>query len=325
MATQFYGNEETQRMLYQMLERSRAAQGLLFYGEAGLGKKTLALRFAAAMLCSEPEAPCGTCRSCRMIRDGVHPDVQIVPHSGKRGGFSVDTVRKIGTDLAVPPNEGAAKFYLFGDCDTMDPRAQNLLLKSIEEPPAYAYFLFTATSPMVLLPTVRSRIVSLPVMPVSEQACMKALLERQYTPEQCQTAMDAFHGNIGQCIRFLEEPDVQEIVGLTKSAINSIINRDEYAMLKTIFAVEKDREKAGLFLTLMERTVRDALAWKADSTLPGIGCDASGARQLAQTLSTAAGQAIHQAVYRAVRAMDANVNLSLVMTAFGAACFHMGG
>ena len=179
---QFYGNEQIQHTLHQMLLRDRAPHGFLFYGETGLGKKTLAKQFLAELLCTGTEKPCGSCKSCKMLADGVHPDVRFVEHSGKRNGFSVDTVREVCVDLASPPNEGNAKCYVFGDCDAMDTRTQNLLLKAVEEPPAYGYFIFTATSPASLLPTVRSRIVSLAVSPVTEQECCAALAERGFSP-----------------------------------------------------------------------------------------------------------------------------------------------
>ena len=109
----------------------------------------------------------------------------------------------------------------------MDTRTQNLLLKAVEEPPAYGYFIFTATSPASLLPTVRSRIVSLAVSPVTEQECCAALAERGFSPEDAAEAVAAFHGNIGQCLNFLENMPIREAVGLTKTAINSIINKNE--------------------------------------------------------------------------------------------------
>lgn len=143
----FYGNAQVQETLHQMLKRDRAAHGFLFYGEAGLGKKTLAKRFLAELLCTGAEKPCGVCKSCRMLADGVHPDVRFVEHSGKRGGFSVDTVREVCMDLASPPNEGDAKCYVFGDCDHMDTRTQNLLLKAVEEPPTYGYFILRQRRP----------------------------------------------------------------------------------------------------------------------------------------------------------------------------------
>ena len=102
----FYGNELVQQTLRQMIQRNRTAHGFLFYGDPGLGKKTLARRTAAALLCSGAEKPCGVCKSCRMFQDGVHPDVICAETSGKLGGFSADTVRQICTDLATTPNEG---------------------------------------------------------------------------------------------------------------------------------------------------------------------------------------------------------------------------
>ncbi len=61
----FYGNAQVQETLHQMLKRDRAAHGFLFYGEAGLGKKTLAKRFLAELLCTGAEKPCGVCGTCR--------------------------------------------------------------------------------------------------------------------------------------------------------------------------------------------------------------------------------------------------------------------
>lgn len=139
---QFYGNEQIQHTLHQMLLRDRAPHGFLFYGETGLGKKTLAKQFLAELLCTGTEKPCGSCKSCKMLADGVHPDVRFVEHSGKRNGFSVDTVREVCVDLASPPNEGNAKCYVFGDCDAMDTRTQNLLLKAVEEPAGLWVFYF---------------------------------------------------------------------------------------------------------------------------------------------------------------------------------------
>ena len=317
---QFYGNEQIQHTLHQMLLRDRAPHGFLFYGETGLGKKTLAKRFLAELLCTGTEKPCGSCKSCKMLADGVHPDVRFVEHSGKRNGFSVDTVREVCVDLASPPNEGNAKCYVFGDCDAMDTRTQNLLLKAVEEPPAYGYFIFTATSPASLLPTVRSRIVSLAVSPVTEQECRAALAERGFSPEDAAEAVAAFHGNIGQCLNFLENMPIREAVGLTKTAINSIINKNEYALLQTVSVLGKERERTFLFLNLFDRCIRDAIVWKHDPCAAGIGCDAAGSKKLAERLSDSAGQAMHCAVDSTYGAMEANVNLPLALAAFCADC-----
>ena len=68
---QFYGNEQIQHTLHQMLLRDRAPHGFLFYGETGLGKKTLAKHFLAELLCTGTEKPCGSCKSCKMRGSGI--------------------------------------------------------------------------------------------------------------------------------------------------------------------------------------------------------------------------------------------------------------
>ena len=316
----FYGNELVQQTLRRMIQRNRTAHGFLFYGDPGLGKKTLARRTAAALLCSGAEKPCGVCKSCRMFQDGVHPDVICAETSGKLGGFSADTVRQICTDLATPPNEGDAKCCFFFDCDKMDPRSQNLLLKAIEEPQDYAYFFFTAQSPAALLPTVRSRIIALPLGPVSEEQCRSALEAEGFAPQEIQEAVGVFHGNIGRCKDFLQQEPIRTVAALTKSAINSIISRNEYTFLQAAAVLGKQREQALLFLTLFDRTIRDAMARKYDASAACIGCDAEGAARLSERLSAAGGQAMHLAVDKAYAAIQANVNLPLALSALCASC-----
>ncbi|MCC8110216.1 MAG: hypothetical protein LIO74_00810 [Ruminococcus sp.] len=315
-----YGNCDVLSQLHQMMRRDRMPHGVLFYGESGLGKKIFSRYVAASLLCSgDTEEPCGSCKSCRMIQKNKHPDFQVVEHSGKLGGFSVETVRQICTDLIVPPNEGQSKCYLFGDCDAMDARSQNILLKVIEEPPDNVYFFFTAQSPTALLPTIRSRIVSLPVSPLRESVCMEALTNQWgYSPEEAQEAMMVFHGNLGKCVEFLENDEIRETVALTKSAIYSIINRDEYGLLLSTAKAAGSRAKAKLFLTLLNRTIRDAATKRVDTRANGIGCDEKGAFLLSQRLPLTCTRTMHLAVDKTLTAMEANVNLTLAFSALSA-------
>ena len=135
MLPTLYGKKSLQTTLSRMASGERLAQSFLFYGDAGLGRKTVAHWFSALLLCEHPEngQPCGHCKSCHNLQKDCHPDLILVPHSGKLGGFSVETVRQICSSVSIPPNNGNRKVYLFLDCDQMDDRAQNLLLKQLEE------------------------------------------------------------------------------------------------------------------------------------------------------------------------------------------------
>ena len=91
---------------------------------------------------------------------GIHPDV-IEVRDAERKELQVDAVRALRQDVYIRPNEGERKVYLFTDCAQLNERDQNVLLKIVEEGPAYAAFVFCADAIHSLLPTIRSRCVAL--------------------------------------------------------------------------------------------------------------------------------------------------------------------
>ena len=115
---------------------------------------------AAAMLCTASGVrPCGQCRDCRKVFRGLHPDVICVdPASGsKRPVFKVEQIRDVSADAYIMPTEAQRKVYVLRQADTMNPAAQNALLKLLEEPPRSASFILAVERAESMLPTVRSR------------------------------------------------------------------------------------------------------------------------------------------------------------------------
>ena len=68
------GNDQLKENLRAARRKGRLSHFYLLSGPRGAGKHTLADLIAAAMLCQEPEGPCGVCRHCRKILSGNHPD-----------------------------------------------------------------------------------------------------------------------------------------------------------------------------------------------------------------------------------------------------------
>lgn len=126
-----------------------------------------AQRLSAAMLCSGPEPrPCGACRDCRKAREGVHPDLLVLTRQTDDKGkpkkeIYVDQIRDLAATAPVLPGEAERKVYVIRDAGTMNPAAQNAMLKLLEEPPAFDAFLLLADNADQLLETVRSRCVTL--------------------------------------------------------------------------------------------------------------------------------------------------------------------
>ena len=145
--------------------------------------------------------------------------------------YTVETCRHVCADAFIAPNNGSAKVYVFTDADNIQLPAQNSLLKIVEEPPDFVYFIFTASSKDVFLPTIISRVTSVGVSPCTFDECAQALGIKGYESSRISEAMENFGGNIGMCVEYLENESLRVITSLTKRAADSIISRDEYSLL----------------------------------------------------------------------------------------------
>ena len=141
----------------------------LITGGSEDARKQLARRMASAYLCTGRPVPCGACRHCRKVEGDIHPDVQWITPAADKREISVEQARRLRSDLYITPNEGERKVYIISPADALNPSAQNALLKSLEDGPAYGAFLLLCQQPGLLLETVRSRCETLALPPQQEQ------------------------------------------------------------------------------------------------------------------------------------------------------------
>jgi len=195
------GQERAVSLLRGALAREHVHHAYLLAGPEGVGKELLARTFAQAANCEieDPAArPCGRCPSCRGIERGNYPDVMVtMPQSEllARGLISradlegvpsreirVDDVRALARRLSFAALRGRRKIALVTPADSLNERAQNTLLKTLEEPPPATTFLLVSANPDALLPTIRSRCARIQLGPVPE-AMIAARLVRDGVPE----------------------------------------------------------------------------------------------------------------------------------------------
>ena len=155
----------------------------------------LSLDLAAAMLCrSDGVRPCRTCRDCRKVYDGVHPDVIYVAPDpdAKVPTIKVDQIRGVAATAYILPSEAEKKVYVLRQADTMNLNAQNAFLKLLEEPPDYWLFILVADDREKLLPTIRSRVMELRFDPLSMEDTERVLetirLQENDRPESLKDA-----------------------------------------------------------------------------------------------------------------------------------------
>jgi DNA polymerase-3 subunit delta' len=189
------GQDRAVRLLRGALLRGQVHHAYLLAGPAGVGKELLARVFASAANCEaeSPEArPCGVCSHCRAIARGNFPDVMWLMSQSEliaRGLLSradlenapskeirVDEVRALARRLSLAALRGRRKIALVLPADAMNERAQNTLLKTLEEPPQATTFLMVSANPDALLPTIRSRCARVQLGPVPEELIVQRLL-----------------------------------------------------------------------------------------------------------------------------------------------------
>ena len=141
-------------------ERGELGHAFLLEGEDQALLTATARRTAQRVLCEKGTA-CGTCESCRAVLSGNHPDIITVSHE-KPDTLSVGEIRhQLVDDIEIRPYRSARKIYIVPDAGKMNPQAQNAILKTLEEPPAYGMIFLLADNRNRFLPTVLSRLVTL--------------------------------------------------------------------------------------------------------------------------------------------------------------------
>jgi DNA polymerase-3 subunit delta' len=184
----FWGNVHVQRALEGMIERERIPQTMLFAGLGGLGKATLARRFAARLLGSpekiehddlsregnveliatREKLPADK-RNDDPLFFGTHPDFLTFAPDGPLRQISIPQMRLLKERAQFKPLHGSRRIFLIDQVDRAGEQAANSLLKTLEEPPDHLILILTAENLYDLLPTIRSRSVVLNFSPLSNE------------------------------------------------------------------------------------------------------------------------------------------------------------
>lgn len=262
------GNERLKQGLTQSLRKGHVSHFYLISGPIGSGRHTLARLLAEALLCREPDAPCGRCRACRKVQGGNHPDLLTVDEPEKKT-ISVERVRALQTDVYVRPNEAEHKVYLFPRAGDLGLPAQNALLKLLEEPPRFTVFILVTDNAERLLPTVRSRCVELTLTPLPRETLLRALRERfPALPEG--TLSDAAAqscGCLGTALSLCETGTAPDVRAAEISDALAAGNR--LALLEALVPLEKQgRDTLLSIMQTLEAALCSALTARTAGTTP---------------------------------------------------------
>ncbi len=299
---EFHGNQEVVQRLRETLAHDRFPHAVILAGPAGSGKYTLAQMVAKAMNCLSPPGSglpdfCSRCRNCQRIaqaddldacfneavesRDALresdrkdtrlfvqtHPDVLIIPPDPPQMMIKVDQVRRVIGTIYFRPAEGRQAVYIFTAGAFMR-EAANALLKVLEEPPDFATLFLLTENPGSLLPTIRSRCVTLTLaaLPREEIERDLARVRPDWKPAQRALVARLSEGAVGRARAF----DVDSYSAARHDALvllKTAIDGDDHGVLfritETYRAGAEGKAKTDQLLSAIYSLLEDLLFIKS--------------------------------------------------------------
>lgn len=162
--SKLFGHEETESMLLRDLAAGKLAHGLVFSGMRGIGKATMAYRFARALLSGRADMNISENDPLfRRVMAGSHSDLLVIEplYDAKKDEYaseiSIEQSRTIAQSLSLTPAEGQWRVVIVDSVDELNTKSANAILKILEEPPPQTVLMLIAHNIGKLLPTIRSR------------------------------------------------------------------------------------------------------------------------------------------------------------------------
>lgn len=325
------GHEWAVTLLRRSIQNGRVAHAYLLSGPASIGKQVLALRMAQALICERADGdPCGECRTCRRVERGNHPDVRIAGMATQAQGLKpdeavrqkdlkIDTVREWQGDITRLPYEAPRRILILHDAERLTESAANAMLKTLEEPPAYAVLILVASTTSDLMPTIVSRCRLLRLRPVPRRTIADALRERyRLVPDEADLLAGWSGGRIGWALHMVQNPDAlqsyqEQLDELIDLRVRSRADQFAWAEERAKEYRGGEQERAFAALELWQRWQRDVLLVAAGRGDAIVFSDRQAALQQAATrTSLTALHAFLKRLELAARQLRENTNPQVV-------------
>lgn len=311
------GQDQIKEHLRNALSSGKISHAYILNGEKSSGKEFIAKVFAMALQCEKDgEEPCQECHSCKQALSGNHPDIISVVHE-KPNTISVDDIRaQVNNDVGIKPYSGPYKIYIINEAEKMTPQAQNAILKTLEEPPAYAVILLLTSNVDSLLPTILSRCVVLNMKPAPDDLVKKYLMEQMKVPDYKAEICVAFaRGNVGKARALASSEDFENVKAEALSLLKYIRDMELNEIIAAIKKITEYKLEINDYLDICAIWYRDVLLFKAtnDANQLIFREEIQTIRRTAQRSSYEGIETVIEALEKAKRRLDANVNFELTM------------
>ena len=311
-----YGHDWAVDHLRRSIAHDRIRHAYLIAGEESVGKETLARAFAMTLNCTNPDhQPCGECSSCRRILTGNHPDILYSERDSDTSPLKIEEIRSVMQRLALKPFEARYRIAIFRDFNSAQPRAQDALLKTLEEPAPHAILILLARSLEPILPTIssRSQIIHLRPAPVAE---VYAVLTEKYGAADTSAALLArvSGGQVGWALRALSDPDLLAQRAQALDLLEALLTMTYAQRFERASDLSKDKAALVTLLELWQTYWRDALLITSQSGLEPTNVDRALALEaLAERYSSDVMLAALNATRATLQVLNSNASVRLAL------------
>ncbi len=313
------GHDWAVEMLQKQIINQNVRHAYLITGPDGVGRRTLAIRFAQAFCCEAhvaPAFPCLECKTCKTIETGKHFDLMNISRlvDEDKKGIGVKQVREIGKFITRRPYAGDWKFIIFQNFEDASISAQNALLKTLEEAPPYVILLLTVGNTEQLLPTTVSRCEIINLRPLIMEDMTKFLSTRDKFEGDLDLIAHLSDGRPGYAYSLAAEENhflgfraekLDELRMILKNGIRERIRFSEKLV--------KDRDKFDLTLHIWLSFWRDVFNQSAGSNAEVTNIDRKDEiKNLAEKISMKQAYKITRDLESAITRLGRNVNSRLL-------------
>ena len=259
--SEFTGNRESVMRLKERIREGTSFHAYLIDGPEGVGKRRLAYTAAQAMMCENPRdgEPCGECPACRKVMGGNHADLHYITTDGS--SIKDEQIEGIQGILFSKPFDGDHTILIIDKADTMTPRAQNRLLKTLEEPARTVSVFLLTEKRSDILPTIVSRSVIIRLGPVEAEEIRQFLIGSCGANEKdAEIAAVCSGGCPGRAVRLLQDEDFQQRRERSIACAKALAEAESLPeFMQTLEEDLGDKEESLAFLDMVLLWYRDLL------------------------------------------------------------------
>lgn len=312
------GHEWAVEALAKHIERKAVRHAYLFTGPQGVGRRTLALRFAQAINCKNskiPGQPCGVCRNCRLIEQQQHPDLFVIQAEDVGVKLKIEQIRAIQYNLSLAPYEADYRIAVFLRFDEASHQAMNALLKTLEEPPERVILLLTANNEEMLLPTISSRCEILRLRPMNfDQLSLGMQAMWGVSAKQSLELAHISGGRPGYAHTLYHSSDLANQRAKALDTLINLISSSRVGRFSFVEKVYKDHESILFYLQIWLSFWRDVLILAAKAESPIVNLDqVDRVDAIANQFGFERARVVVNSISRTMDLIEKNVNKRLAL------------